>query len=78
MRVRLATFRRSPNSNPDKEPNDSYRMADTCAAILALMTTWLFRLVAICFLALIWIAQWLDWESGIQDRQLSRHFKKSR
>ena len=34
------------------------------------------QLVVICFLALVAVAQWLDWESGIQERQLDRHFRR--
>jgi hypothetical protein len=48
--------------------------AQASSAILSfVMVTWPFQFVALGFLALIWIAQWLDWESGIQERQLNWH-----
>jgi len=40
------------------------------------MPTWPFQLAAVCFLALIAIAQWLDWRSGIEERQLDFHFRR--
>jgi len=43
---------------------------------LPVMLPWPFQLAAFCFLILIWIAQWLDWQSGIQDRRLDCHFRK--
>lgn len=45
----------------------------TSAILSSVMITWLFQFVALGFLAVIWIAQWLDWESGIQDRRLNWH-----
>ncbi len=41
--------------------------------LLSVMVTLPFQLLAVGFLALVWIAQWLDWESGIEDRQLIWH-----
>jgi len=43
---------------------------------LAVMLPWPFQLGAFCFLVLIWIAQWLDWQSGLQDRALDCHFRR--
>jgi len=40
------------------------------------MLPWPFQLGALCFLALIWTAQWLDWQSGIQERHFDCHFRK--
>jgi hypothetical protein len=42
----------------------------------SIMLTWPFQLAAICFLALIAIAQWLDWQAGIQERQLDCRFRR--
>jgi hypothetical protein len=39
------------------------------------MPKWVFQL-AILGLVAIWVAQWLDWQSGIQDRQLNCHFRR--
>jgi hypothetical protein len=43
------------------------------AAILSHMPG-LFQLGIVCFLALIAMAQWLDWKSGIQEGPLNRHY----
>jgi hypothetical protein len=48
----------------------------TLRDILPHMTTWLFLPAVICLLALVAIAQWLDWEFGIQGRQLNCHYRR--
>jgi hypothetical protein len=40
------------------------------------MLPWLFELAALGFLIVIWVAQWLDWQSGMRDRQLDCHFRR--
>ena len=43
---------------------------------LFVMLPWPIQLASLCFLVLIWTAQWLDWQSTIQDRHLDCHFRK--
>jgi hypothetical protein len=42
------------------------------------MLTWPVQLAILGFLAVVWTAQWLDWEAGIQEGKFDRRWRRRR